>query len=81
MNQAICILKQNRGELEQWFIASNVRDAIRQARALDEELALELEFRNDGAWRDAPSEGKHELRSGYTMLVRRIQDWPAGGPS
>jgi hypothetical protein len=70
----ICILKQSGAELDSWFIAPDVRDAIRQARTFDAELASELEFRNSGAWLDAPREGKHELRSGYTMLVRLIRD-------
>jgi len=71
---AIYILKQSGAEIEHWFVVADVRDAIRQARAFDEELARELEFRNSGAWFDAPSEGRHELRSGYTMVVRFLQD-------
>jgi hypothetical protein len=70
----ICVLKQSGAELERWFIAPDIRDAIRQARTFDEELARELEFRNNGAWLDAPREGKHQLRSGYTMLVRAVKD-------
>jgi hypothetical protein len=70
---AICILKQGGAELVRWLIAFDVPDAIRQARSFDEELALELEFRNSGAWHNAPSEGKHELRGGYIMLVRFMQ--------
>ena len=72
---AIYIFKQSGAELEHWFIAADVRDAIRQARAFDEELARELECRNSGAWFNAPSEGKHELRGGYTMVVRFIRNF------